>query len=222
MPAGWGGEVEWDGTGVVIGTGPSSAKTASSRMAKLVAALWYAPSPSDQRMLDRSDISVERMTWNGLRYVRIWSLRAPARGSSGGGFDLPVEMIEQLAAAANTIHIRIKGDENQSVTLKPGVEWPLQQLRRGMPFDTTLHGVDVTPAIARVTWTSVGGDKFIEAMWNKGASRHRESNTLRQGRLYLGCGNPHGLHLLAGSRCELHAGSPAPVEVWLGKVPLPN
>ena len=91
-----------------------------------------------------------------------------------------------------------------------------------MPFDSTLHGVDVTPAIARVTWTSVGGDKYVEAMWNKGASRHRESNTLRQGRLYLGCGNPYGLHLLAGSRCELHAGSPAPVEVWLGKVPLPN
>ena len=138
MPAGWGGEVEWDGTGVVIGTGPSSAKTASSRMAKLVAVLWYAPSPSDQRMLDRSDISVERMTWNGLRYVRIWSLRAPARGSPGGGFDLPIEMIEQLAAAANTIHIRIKGDENQSVTLKPGVEWCAIAPAQG-PFHAALR-----------------------------------------------------------------------------------
>ena len=38
------------------------------------------------------------------------------------------------------------------------------------------------------------------------------------GRLYLGCGNPRGLQLLAGNKCEMHAGTPAPVEVWLGKV----
>ena len=57
-------------------------------------------------------------------------------------------------------------------------------------------------------------------MWNKGTRMHRSSgDTLRHGRLYLGCGNPHGLHLLSGSRCEMHAGTPAPVEVWLGKVP---
>ena len=104
-----------------------------------------------------------------------------------------------LAKEACTIHIRIKGDENKSITLKPGVDWPLQQLRRGLPFDTTLHGCDITPQIARVTWASPGGEQYVQAMWNKGTSRHRESSTLKFGRLYLACGNARGLQLIANS-----------------------
>ena len=75
----------------------------------------------------------------------------------------------------------------------------------------------MTPAIARVTWA--GGDAIVDAMWNRGVGDERGlGETLRDGRLFLGCGNPRGLHLIAGRRCELHNGEPAPVEVWLGKI----
>eukprot|EP00900_Chrysochromulina_parva_P005340 jgi/Chrpa1/14807/Chrysochromulina_OHIO_Genome00005838-RA len=148
---------------------------------------------------------------------------APGRGSAGGGFDLPIDAIMHLAETATSIHIRIAGDESESVTLKPGVVWPLQQLRRGLPFDKTLHGVDVTPAIARVTWH--GPPACVERLWNKGVDRHRESETLRQGRLYLGCGNPNGLHLVAGQHCDFSSGGQqtggSAVEVWLGEPPEP-
>jgi hypothetical protein len=176
-----------------------------------------------QRM-DRSvSMRFTRMMWHGLRYTRIWSLQAPGRGSAGGGFDLPIDAIMHLAETATSIHIRIAGDESESVTLKPGVVWPLQQLRRGLPFDKTLHGVDVTPAIACVTWH--GPPACVERLWNKGVDRHRESETLRQGRLYLGCGNPNGLHLVAGQHCDFSSGGQqtggSAVEVWLGEPPEP-
>ena len=49
-------------------------------------------------------------------------------------------------------------------TPPPGVLWPLQQLARGVPFDRTLHEMDVTPAIARVTW--VGPSDVVDAIWS--------------------------------------------------------
>jgi len=176
-----------------------------------------------QRMDRSASMRFTGMMWHGLRYTRIWSLQAPGRGSAGGGFDLPIDAIMHLAETATSIHIRIAGDESESVTLKPGVVWPLQQLRRGLPFDKTLHGVDVTPAIARVTWH--GPPACVERLWNKGVDRHRESETLRQGRLYLGCGNPNGLHLVAGQHCDFSSGGQqtggSAVEVWLGEPPEP-
>ena len=99
-----------------------------------------------------------------------------------------------LAATATSIHVRLRDDEGESVTLRPGVVWPLEQLRRGLPFDRTLHGVDVTPAIARVTWH--GPPHVVERMWNKGVHTHRHEGggeSLQGGRLYLGCGNAKGL-----------------------------
>lgn len=173
--------------------------------------------------LDKSSgVITTRMTWNGLRYTRIWSQQAPARGSAGGGFDLPVAAVARLANTATSIHIRIAGDEAESVTLKPGVAWPLQQLRRGLPFDMTLHGVDVTPAIARVTWH--GPPSCVDRMWNKNIRSHREAETLEEGRLYIGSGNPNGLHLVAGRHCEFSTGGRSAgraVEVWLGEPPEP-
>ena len=209
-------EIEWVGDGGMRFGAPPPPPLRGNSL--LVRQMWHAANAADERALENAKLTITRMTWNGLHYVRIWSLRAPARGASGGGFDLPVEAIEMLAADAQTIHIRVRGDETSGITLRPGVEWPLQQLRRGLPFDTTLHGVDVTPAIARVTWTSPSNDALVDAMWTKGSSRRKEGNTLRDGRLYLGAGNPHGLNLIAGSRCEMHSGVPVAVEVWLGRV----
>ena len=163
------------------------------------------------------------MEWNGLSYVRVWSMRAPGLGTGGGGFDLPPEAIEHLAGTANTIHIRVAGDESRSVTLRPGVVWPLQQLsRRSLTARST---ASTTPAIARVTWA--GDPEVIDAMATRGCRPRRRaparappeaSANLRQGRLYVASGNAKGLHLVSGKRCELHRGQPAPVEVWLGKL----
>ena len=156
----------------------------------------------------------EQMVWNGLRYTRIWSLHAPARGAAGGGFDLPADTIVRLASSATSIHIRLHDDDSESVTLNPGVVWPLQQLQRGLPFDSTPHGLDVTPAIARVTWS--GARHLVDAMWNKGTRERREGNSLHAGRLFFGCGNPNGLRLVASEHCEW-IGKAAAVEVWLGE-----
>lgn len=130
---------------------------------------------------------------------------------------MTVDELMKLASSSTSIHIRLHGDEAEGITLKPGVVWPLEQLRRGMPFDRTLHGVDVTPAIARVTWH--GPSSVVDRMWNKGVHRHRDAvgETLKDGRLYLGCGNPNGLHLVAGRHCEFVRGTAAAVEVWLGE-----
>jgi len=160
----------------------------------------------------------ERLEWNGLRYTRIWSQHAPTRGRAGGGFDMPAEAIMRLARSATSIHIRLRGHPAESLTLKPGVVWPLQQLQRGLPFDQTLHGVDVTPPIARVTWH--GPSHLVERMWNKGIAQHKKGATLHDVRLYLAAGNPGGLHLVAGHHCEFgSADEAAPVEVWLGEAP---
>jgi hypothetical protein len=159
------------------------------------------------------------MTWQGLRYTRVWSQHAAARGGAGGGFDVPVERVMALAARATSIHIRVHGDETDALTLRPGVVWPLEQLRRGLPFDTTLHGVDVTPQIARVTWH--GPSSVVDRMWNRGARTNSQfGRTLEDGRLYLGCGNPNGLRLIAGRHCEFASGQQTtPVEVWIGEPP---
>lgn len=59
-------------------------------------------------------------------------------------------------------------------------------------------------------------------MWNKGIAKRTSNETLRDGRLYLACGNPNGLRLICGESCEF-ARTSAPegeaahmVEVWLG------
>ena len=206
------------GTGVVVGRG-LQAESYEERRRRALDHVWHGDVASVQQQLQESiGLRVERMDWHGLRYVRIWSQHAASRGTGGGGFDLPPDAIEQLASAASSIHIRLRGDETESITLRPGVTWPLQQLARGLPFDRTLHGVDVTPSIAKVTWA--GTPSRVDAMWNRGVAEHRHGDSLRHGRLYLACGNPSGLHLVAGERCEFCASAgPAPVEVWLGKVP---
>ena len=125
---------------------------------------------------------------------------------------MPVATIRELAGRASSIHIRVAGDADESVTLQPGVGWPLEQLRRGVPFDKTLHGVDVTKAIAQVTWSG----SMADSMWNRGIATYSEGASLIDGDLYHAAGNPNGLFLCAGERCEFRAGSAAPVEVWLG------
>ena len=54
--------------------------------------------------------------------------------------------IQRLAASATSIHIRLAGQPHRSVTLRQGVLWPLERLRRGLPFDVTDSGGDVRPA----------------------------------------------------------------------------
>ena len=88
----------------------------------------------------------------------------------------------------------------------------------------------MTPAIAKVTWA--GDTDIIEAMWNKNVATRSASDptyleedlgeTVRDGRLYAAVGNPRGLFLVKGKRCELRAGTPGMVEVWLGRVPKPK
>ena len=155
------------------------------------------------------------MEYNGLHYTRIWCMQSPAQKKAGGGCEMPVDESVERARRSVSIHVRVQGEEDESVTLRPGVTWPLDQLRRGLPFDETHHGVDVTPAIARVTWAGTR----VDAMWNKGIGSRTRGDTLADGRLYLAFENPMGLHLVAGERCEFEAGTPAPVEVWLGRLP---
>jgi len=57
-----------------------------------------------------------------------------------------VPAIQRLAASATSIHIRLAGQPHRSVTLRQGVLWPLERLRRGLPFDVTDSGGDVRPA----------------------------------------------------------------------------
>ena len=228
-------DVDWSGpkglgTGIVVGRSAAEQSALEEDDGRLRARsyqrMWTDDSMGDaERMLVATGLQIERMSLLGLDYIRIWSMHAPSRGSGGGGLDLPPEAIEHLASAATSIHIRLAGGSGgdlYSLTLKPGVAWPLQQLQRGLPFDRTLHGVDVTPAIARVTWA--GDPQMLDAMWTKGVNSTRGvpedvGESLRQGgRLYAAVGNPNGLFLVAGKRCELPAGTPARVEVWLGKV----
>jgi len=152
------------------------------------------------------------MVWCGVRYVRIWALLRPERGRFGGGFTTSATAIRALASNASSIHIRMANQPAQNVTLQPGVDWPLERLRRGLPFDTTLHGVDVTKAVARVTWTGT----MVDSMWNRGMSKYSEGTSISDGDLYHAAGNPNGLFLCQGERCEFRAGFVAPVEVWLG------
>ena len=75
------------------------------------------------------------MTFGGLHYTRIWLQRAPEAGREGGGLEVDVPAIQRLAASATSIHIRLSGQPHRSVTLRQGVLWPLERLRRGLPFE---------------------------------------------------------------------------------------
>ena len=86
------------------------------------------------------------MTHGALLYTRIWLQRAPEAGREGGGLEVDVLAIQRLAASATSIHIRLSGQPHHSVTLRQGVKWPLERLRRGLPFDVTDSGDDVRPA----------------------------------------------------------------------------
>ena len=121
-----------------------------------------------------------------------------------------------LASSATSIHIRLADQEHHSVTLKPGAEarWPLERLARGLPFDVTDSGGDVTRELAERTWSG----SRVKAMVARGPCQGQD-RTLWEGVLYDARTNPEGLHLIEGVACEFHRGRPAPVEVWLGKVP---
>jgi hypothetical protein len=151
------------------------------------------------------------MTHGRLEYTRIWLQRAPEAGREGGGLEVDVLAIQRLAASATSIHIRLSGQPHHSVTLRQGVEWPLERLRRGLPFDVTDSGGDVTPELAAQTWSG----EHVKAMVSRGHGDGPD-RTLWEGVLYDARHNAEGLHLIEGSACELHRGRPAAVEVWLG------
>ena len=68
--------------------------------------------------------------------------------------------VQALAARASSIHIRL-GAEDQNVTLKEGVRWPLEQLALGRTFDRRLDGYAVTEATVAATWVGSAAPAMV-------------------------------------------------------------
>ena len=81
---------------------------------------------------------------NGQPFTLIWHQVKPGR--EHGKFKVAPADVPKLAKAAQSIHIRTAGRPSDSVTLKPGVTWPLERLRKGRCFDSTLEGTGVAAA----------------------------------------------------------------------------
>ena len=156
------------------------------------------------------------MQLDGLKYRRIWHNANPDQGQEGGAFDMTAAEIQSLAAASTSIHIRQASAPEQYVTLKPGVQWPLQKLARGEPFDMTLEGGDVTKENAAATWSG----SRVDAMWNTNRPKE-QALTIEEGMLYWARNNPNGLHCKASRprRCRFAYQNEhtEDVEVWLGR-----
>ena len=116
--------------------------------------------------------------------------------------------VQALAARASSIHVRL-GGEDQSVTLKEGVRWPLEQLALGRTFDRRLDGYAVTEATVAATWIGAAAP----AMVTVGDSEAKQ-RSLSDVDFYHASGNPHGLHISEAG--AMLAGLPTAIEVWLG------
>ncbi len=68
--------------------------------------------------------------------------------------------VQALAARASSIHIRL-GAEDQNVTLKEGVRWPLEQLALGRTFDRRLDGYAVTEATVAAPWVGSAAPAMV-------------------------------------------------------------
>ena len=158
---------------------------------------------------------LERMSWEGREWVRVWS-RSAGAGRGGGDYDTDTDTIADIARAALTdaagrpglVHVRVAGQPDESVTLKAGVRWPLEQLAEGMAFSSLPNGGDVSEAKAAETWKG----RKVAQMWSRG---HGGNKTLASGALYHACCNGDGLHLIRRLSCEFHYEKAAPVEVWV-------
>jgi hypothetical protein len=151
------------------------------------------------------------MVVGGHTYTRIFHRAADADDPSHappGTYDLPIDAIQALATRSSSIIIRQASCPKQSVTLVPGVTWPLEKLSRGEPFDLTLDGEDISRDIAAQTWAG----PCLKSMWNSGRSA-RGVGSLEES-LYQACSNARGLRL------SLHAESEAEGEPNLEPVVL--
>jgi len=158
---------------------------------------------------------LERMSWDGRTWVRVWS-RSAGAGRGGGDYDTDTDTIADIARAALTdaagrpglVHVRVAGQPDESVTLKAGVRWPLEQLAEGRAFSSLPNGGDVSEAKAAETWKG----RKVAQMWSRG---HGGNKMLASGALYHACCNGDGLHLFRRLSCEFHYEKAAPVEVWI-------
>ena len=105
------------------------------------------------------------MQLNGRQYERIWQ-----HDGRSGGLEMSVAEVQSLAARSSSVHIRI-GAAGQSVTLKDGVRWPLEQLALGRTFDHRLDGYAVTNATAAATWTGSSAAAMVTATMGGRAAR---------------------------------------------------
>ena len=95
------------------------------------------------------------MELDGRQYERIWQ-----HDGRTGGLQMSMADVQALAARASSIHIRL-GAEDQNVTLKEGVRWPLEQLALGRTFDRRLDGYAVTEATVAATWVGSAAPAMV-------------------------------------------------------------
>ena len=105
------------------------------------------------------------MQLNGRQYERIWQ-----HDGRSGGLEMSVAEVQSLASRSSSVHFRI-GAAGQSVTLKDGVRWPLEQLALGRTFDRRLDGYAVTDATAAATWTGSSAAAMVTATMGGLAAR---------------------------------------------------
>jgi len=141
------------------------------------------------------------LTLGGLQYQRIWR-----HDGQRGRFEMDLASVQALAARCTSLHIR-SADGGDSVTLREGVRWPLDQLAAGRTFDRRPDGFAVTDAIAAATWTGTG----VPAMVTGGASHDNQpQRSLSDEAFYLSPG------LQLRSSGSEFAGRSASFEVWIG------
>ena len=119
-----------------------------------------------------------------MRGVSVWSrlfVMASELSREGGGLETDVGAVMLLASSATSIHIRLADQEHHSVTLKSGAEarWPLERLARGLPFDVTDSGGDVTRELAERTWSGSRVKAMVARGPCQGHDRRRRRGSRR-------------------------------------------